>query len=729
MRKYYILIILILLNIGLKAQNTAIITRHLQSSKALNASRGFQETEIISLEHNDEINDTFIKIFVEDLYDDEAIEELSKFLEFHKIGRTMKPYEEYILDADITIKGTRGYYDILKTQDWSGGSLIIKEGITDIETLKKSVFAYVQGKQLKEATIKGSESIFSFKLIHVEYDTGSGKVTTLNNTGHNNIFQVIPNEDYAVLEVTNHSTTPISIEIFEINTAGEINNFFPNENCNLSQSELTIAPLSTVRYEHCAFSFSPPYETLTLKAIAKLKRTDETNNAKKTFLYTSELEYEVVTKKTDLFEDIITQHAAISTALVSSRGATNMYDPLNLRPDNKPRIYKMNFAAFQNKEHSESDILKFIHSYTKNVGLCIYTYIEDKLNVVLYTKDGKAYDQSFPITKEKLIDDINIVNQYFSSRSLHRSPILRGSNPTQTSTKLKNAAKHLHTIRELLLPPSEFLDGIEHLIVVPTLNIATLPFYTLQLSEQQYLVDRMSYSIAPGLIELLFKVDSNNPYQRKTSGAVQYHFRNALLVANPTFSTHDKWAFPSLPGTEQEVDSIVSSIGERNCTVLKGDEATQEKVLSNFRYADADLLYFATHGIADPEDPLDNSFLALAGSDDTYFTARTIQHLEITANLVILSACQTGLGQTHDGGVIGLARAFQLAGANNVLSSLWNIDDKETVTMMTDFFGNIQKGGELMPHEALRQAILKYKNDINKDPYYWSAFMIFGVPY
>lgn len=725
MKTYYLYLILILFNVELAAQDVDFLNHNLKSSRALNVLLGFQDIKVKSFEHDDELEDIDLKIHIDDLYDNEAIEELTKFLEYKGIGRVLKRYEEFLLDADITITNTRGYYDILKTKDWLGGSLIIKEGITDIEGLKKSIFEYACGKKLKELTIKGSKNIFSFKLIETEHDIESKEIKSLNNTTHRSIFQVIPNEDYAVLEVTNHSKYPISVELFEINTVGEINRFLPNENYELSQRELTIAPLSTVRYDSCVFSFSPPYERLTLKAIAKLKVTDETDNIEKEFLYTSDFEYEIVTKKANSFEDIIEKHTAMRTALVSGRGVVN----IGLAPDSKQGIYRMNLAEFQNKTHSELDVLEFLHSYDKNVGLCVYTYIKDRLNVVIYTKDGKIYDQSFWITKEKLIDDITSVNKYFSSRSLHRSPVLRGANPIEieTSTRLKNAEKHIQEIRELLLPSLEIMQEIEHLIIVPTLNIATLPFYSLELAKDEYMVDRMSYSIAPSFIELLFRMDNNNPYKRKQSVAVKYSFRDALLVANPTFSINDRWSFPSLPGTEIEIDSIVSLIGEGNYTLLKGDEATQAKVFSSFRYPD--LLYFATHGISDPENPLDNSFLALAEDSNVYFSARQIQHQEIAANLVVLSACQTGLGQTHDGGIIGLARAFQLAGANNVLSSLWNIDDEETVTIMTDFFRNIEQGGELMPHEALRKAILKYKRKINKDPYYWSAFMMFGVPY
>lgn len=391
--------------------------------------------------------------------------------------------------------------------------------------------------------------------------------------------------------------------------------------------------------------------------------------------------------------------------------------------------YKSGLFEFSNETFSEADILKFVRSYkNKNVGLCIYTFLEDKLNVILYTKKGQIYNKSYPITKEELVENINSANNYFSSRSLHRSPILRGSSPVQTSENIANRKNTLHKVREILLPESEMLKDLEHLVIVPTLNIAVLPFSALEISDNTLFIDKMSYSIAPSLGEVLFSISNSNPYVQKSNKIIRYDFSDALLVTNPKFSVNDIWDFPPLPGTEEEGNKIKEIIGEGNYQLLNGEQATSGRI--SYLMKKSDLLYFATHGISDSENSLDNSFLALAQDDrGSKITAREIQHTTIGANLVVLSACQTGLGKEHEGGIIGLARAFQIAGAKNILSSLWNIDDKETVFIMTEFFKNIKQGGELMPHEALRKAILKYKNEVNSDPYYWSAFMIFGVPY
>jgi hypothetical protein len=185
-----------------------------------------------------------------------------------------------------------------------------------------------------------------------------------------------------------------------------------------------------------------------------------------------------------------------------------------------------------------------------------------------------------------------------------------------------------------------------------------------------------------------------------------------------------------LPGTEKEVQNITSNLESDSYKILNGINASKNNIERNMQ--NYELLYFATHGYSDPENSLDNSFIALSGenSKQAFITPREIQHKTLKAKLVVLSACQTGLGVTHEGGIIGLSRAFQLAGADHVLMSLWSISDNETATLMTRFFNEYLNNGQFTsPHEALRQAILKYKAEINSNPMYWAAFSIFGAPY
>ena len=125
-------------------------------------------------------------------------------------------------------------------------------------------------------------------------------------------------------------------------------------------------------------------------------------------------------------------------------------------------------------------------------------------------------------------------------------------------------------------------------------------------------------------------------------------------------------------------------------TPLINTAAIKDSIIS--RMHESNFIYFATHGWADPESPLDNSFIALSQPNGCgYLTPREIQSMDFTHKpIVILSACQTGLGMIHEAGIVGLARSFLKAGAQSVMMSLWNVNDSETEKLMNLFVRELQ---------------------------------------
>jgi CHAT domain-containing protein len=375
---------------------------------------------------------------------------------------------------------------------------------------------------------------------------------------------------------------------------------------------------------------------------------------------------------------------------------------------------------------------RYDRNFNKNVAVIVYTYIDDSLQLNLFGKQHKFEELKTQIEINKLQELIHDVNYLYSSKFSNRAPSLRGAKPKDISTNYAELKTSLNELNTILLPNELNLTEYDHIIFVPIFNIATLPFSAFKIGDS-YLIDKMSYSIAPNLFELLYSNDNNRVKFGEYYGEVEYYWLNALFVANPNYPTNLEWEFPDLPGAEHEVDYVIEKANPLKFNKLYGKDATKEEVLKDI--CEYDLLYFATHGISNSKSPMDHSFIVLAdnGTDKSYLSLREIMNTRLTcklkADLVVLSACQTGLGMSHKGGVIGLARAFQIAGANHVLMSLWNISDKETATLMQFFFNELEIAKTLMPHEALRQAILKYKNTVNNDPKYWAAFSIFGVPY
>lgn len=371
--------------------------------------------------------------------------------------------------------------------------------------------------------------------------------------------------------------------------------------------------------------------------------------------------------------------------------------------------------------------------YDKNVGLLIYTYSKDTLKISLFSSYHEYNEVKKGIDSSKLQNYVNDVNYLFSSHFLNRAPKKRGAignNKAKSSSEDVN--KSFNVLNNLLLPKELNLSRFDHLIIVPTFNIATLPFSAFYIDET-FLIDRMSYSIAPNLFELMYSNDINRKKFGEYYDSISYSWNNALFVANPIYPDNLDWDFPNLPGAEEEVNHIIKNTNPNNYKKFDKDGATKENILSNI--CEYDLLYFATHGVSNSNQPMDHSFLVLAdnGTETSYLSLREIMNIrkkcKLEAELVVLSACQTGLGKSHRGGIIGLARAFQIAGANHVLMSLWNISDNETATLMEFFFEELSQSNQLMPHAALRNAILKYKSEINDDPKFWAAFSIFGVPY
>ena len=185
-----------------------------------------------------------------------------------------------------------------------------------------------------------------------------------------------------------------------------------------------------------------------------------------------------------------------------------------------------------------------------------------------------------------------------------------------------------------------------------------------------------------------------------------------------------------LPASRSEVQAISSLFpGAR---VLLGGDATEEAVKS--LAPQARRLHFACHGLLDERFPL-NFGLAFsipehrkAGLDNGYLQAWEIfDELRLDADLVTLSACDSGLGQEMGGeGLVGLVRAFQFAGARSVLASLWGVSDESTADLMKRFYGYLRSGKT--KDEALRAAQIDQirKKTGESHPFHWAAFELFG---
>jgi CHAT domain-containing protein len=189
--------------------------------------------------------------------------------------------------------------------------------------------------------------------------------------------------------------------------------------------------------------------------------------------------------------------------------------------------------------------------------------------------------------------------------------------------------------------------------------------------------------------------------------------------------------FGRLPATLNEAMAIEEVTTESERLIAKGFDASRARAtdpaLSQYR-----IIHFATHGILDRDNPeLSAIVLSLVDrqgrSQEGYLRLHDIYNLNLPADLVVLSACNTGLGKEFKGeGLIGLTRGFMYAGAARVMASLWKVEDEPTAKLMRHFYRHMLKDG-LPPAAALRQAQIALWQDAEwRAPYFWAAFVIQG---
>jgi CHAT domain-containing protein len=182
-----------------------------------------------------------------------------------------------------------------------------------------------------------------------------------------------------------------------------------------------------------------------------------------------------------------------------------------------------------------------------------------------------------------------------------------------------------------------------------------------------------------------------------------------------------------LPATRREVKAIaeVALLGKRATeTGLRAALERQERWRA---------VHFACHGLLNPERPMHSSLAITADAEnDGFLTVLEILRMKVPADLVVLSACETGTGRVYwTEGIVGLTRAFMMAGAPRVICSLWKVDDEATKALMVKFYElwNPKKGKGLPAATALKQAQEFVRSHEKwKHPFYWAAWVLWGLP-
>lgn len=300
----------------------------------------------------------------------------------------------------------------------------------------------------------------------------------------------------------------------------------------------------------------------------------------------------------------------------------------------------------------------------------------------------------------------------------------------------RRAARELYNL--LVAPIEAHLPRAEgsRLTIVPHGPLFRLSFAALLDGRDRYLLERYTVHYTPALSML--EMTSRLRVGPTTSEDAY------LLVGNPSaMPDNGGQVLPSLPGAEREVAAVARALSRPGVTVLTGPRAGERAVRE--AAGGKRIVHFATHGVVLDDDPLE-SFLALSTTgpdttDDGRLSAREIYDLPLDADLVVLSACRTGIGEVSADGIVGLTRAFFYAGTPSLVATLWDVVDGPPATLLPAFYSAL---GRLDKASALRAAQLRLLADLRagrvvvdtpggpvalpERPVFWASFVLMGEP-
>lgn len=341
-----------------------------------------------------------------------------------------------------------------------------------------------------------------------------------------------------------------------------------------------------------------------------------------------------------------------------------------------------------------------------SVQILQYAVLDEKLHIWLLS-NSEFHSATISVGSKDLIGKVKAYLEYaFDS----------GKADAAEAQKLSN---ELYDI--LIKPVEQLLDPKRQICIVPDKILNYLPFGALvDPRSESYFIEKYTILVSPS--STVFLACTNAAEEKRS-----FVEERCLSVGRPQFAKQ-----PDLPSTEREANSVAGYYG--NHRILLADQATKELVQREMMQVE--VIHLASHGLVNELMPeYSGIVLSRTSSAADALTADLLQAGEVSrmklpqAKLVILSACQTGLGRNYRGeGMVGLARAFLAAGAPQVVASLQPVDSTVTGRLM-DRFHYYRKRAGLPTAEALRQAQLEMMRETDKSfqtPAAWAAFVVVG---
>lgn len=411
----------------------------------------------------------------------------------------------------------------------------------------------------------------------------------------------------------------------------------------------------------------------------------------------------------NLPEEISLKNIELKKSILTLQNKINLHEASQKRDSLLSlKIHHENFLDSIQKKYPE------LKKQNQNIKTITLSDLKTKLannDVVMYyalSKNGvddnqkslfglfvsKEFNHIFKV--ENTAEALNLLEQY---KKLLSKPLI-------TKPALKTFKNSAYSLYSQLFPTNEIRELIKNknLILVPDVNLENIPFEALNTNKTglNYLIENSNISYAYSMSFLDFNKKRKRKKEYDFTGLAPINFQNKKL----TPLTH----------TKKELNTIENLISKSDIYI--DNDATKETFLNSTE--NSKIIHLATHAQTNPKPVI-------------YFNKDSLNLHELytyknNADLVVLSACETNLGEIKKGeGTLSLARGFFYSGANSVISSLWNVNDASTTFLMKNFYSNLTNNQTKV--DALTNAKRKYLKEHSlseRSPYYWASFVLIG---
>jgi CHAT domain-containing protein len=455
----------------------------------------------------------------------------------------------------------------------------------------------------------------------------------------------------------------------------------------------------------------------------------------------------------DFFANMMSSYTGLSSSYINVNDFQGAYNTIEL---SRAKLFAERLAESDSLV-SIPDLIEVQSSLSSNQAIVIYANVEWKNFIEMVITNDTIISIEVP-------DSVLLATLYPDNEDATIELAIKSyRNSIKFFAETEKLTEFGRVFFDYLIKPlDEHIQNKTDLLIIPDGILGYLPFEVLIDKNDQYLVE--NYNITYAQSVSVWDLIRNRKYDQQQAtllavGGAVYNtqtykvdmVKNDKMLAYLEKTTFDSIStrgslrksyaslgysdWPNLPGSLEEINSI-SGVIEYTDKVV-GDNATEETIKelsTGGELSKYNMLHFATHGIVVSDMPelsavVLSQFEDELNDEDGYLTMGEIAELDIKADFVNLSACETGLGKIYSGeGVVGLTQAFMLAGANSVSVSLWPIADKATSEFMVSVYSKIAEGEDYSEsiNDTKRKFISGKYGEKYKHPYYWAPFVYYG---